>query len=61
MQASASLFFYLQAISPLYQDSPTFLHPNVVLVLIGCNVLDMFYQLDLSLLEVLFVYMVKMS
>lgn len=27
----------------------------------GCNILDMLYQLDLSLLEVLFVYIVKMS
>ena len=27
----------------------------------GCSVLDMFFQLDLSLLEVLFVYTVKMS
>ena len=43
------------------QISSTFLHPNVVWVLMGCSVLDMLYQLDLSLLEVLFVYTVKMS
>ncbi|KAL6324391.1 hypothetical protein AAG906_012995 [Vitis piasezkii] len=40
---------------------PTFLHPNVVRVLMGCSVLDMLYHLDLSLLEVVFVYTIKMS
>lgn len=43
------------------QISPAFFHPNVVRVLMGCSILDMLYRLNLSLLEVLFVYMVKMS
>ncbi|RVX14221.1 hypothetical protein CK203_011123 [Vitis vinifera] len=30
-------------------------------ILMGCNVLDTLYQLDLSLLEILFVYTIKMS
>ncbi|KAL6340307.1 hypothetical protein AAG906_040744 [Vitis piasezkii] len=30
---------------------PAFIHLNVVRVLIGCNILDMFFHLDLSLLE----------
>ena len=38
-----------------------FLHPNVIRVLMGYSVLDMLFQLDLSLLELLFVYTVKMS
>ena len=38
-----------------------FLHPNVARVLMGCNVLDMLYHLDLFLLEIIFVYIVKMS
>lgn len=38
---------------------PVFLHPNVVQVLMGCNILDMLFHLDLSLLEVLFVYTIK--
>lgn len=38
-----------------------FLHPNVIQVLMGCSVLNMLYHLDLSLLEVIFVYTVKMS
>ena len=40
---------------------PTFIHPNVILILMECSVLDALYQLDLSLLEVLFVYTNKMS
>lgn len=43
------------------QISPAFFHPNVVRVLMECNILDMLYRLNLSLLEVLFVYIVKMS
>ncbi|RVW67428.1 hypothetical protein CK203_065377, partial [Vitis vinifera] len=40
---------------------PTFLHPNVVRILMGCSILNMLYHLDLSLLEVLFIYTIKMS
>ncbi|RVW39441.1 hypothetical protein CK203_106569 [Vitis vinifera] len=43
------------------QIPSVFLHPNVVRVLMGCSVLDMLFQLDLSLLEVLFIYTVKMN
>lgn len=43
------------------QISPAFFHPNVVQVLMECSILDMLYRLNLSLLEVLFVYIVKMS
>lgn len=43
------------------QISLAFFHPNVAWVLMGCNILDMLYRLNLSLLEVLFIYMVKMS
>ena len=37
----------------------SYLHPNVIRVLMGCSVLDMLFHLDLSLLEVLFVYSIK--
>lgn len=37
----------------------TLLHLNVIWVLMGCNILDMLFHLDLSLLEVLFVYTIK--
>lgn len=42
------------------QILPVFLHPNIVQILIGCSVLDMLFQLDLSLLEVLFINIVKL-
>ena len=41
------------------QIPPALIHPNIVRVLMGCNVLDMLFNLDLSLLEVLFAYSVK--
>ena len=38
-----------------------FLYPNAVRILMGCSILNMLYHLNLSLLEVLFVYSIKMS
>ena len=38
---------------------PTYIHPNIVRVLMGCNILNMLFHLDLSLLEVLFIYTIK--
>ena len=38
---------------------PAYVHPNIVRVLMGCNILNMLFNLDLSLLEVLFVYTIK--
>lgn len=38
-----------------------FLHPNAVRVLMGYSILNMLFYLDLSLLEVLFIYTIKMS
>ena len=38
-----------------------FLHLNIVWILMGCNVLDMLFQQDFSLLEFLFIYTVKMN
>ncbi|RVW89501.1 hypothetical protein CK203_043592 [Vitis vinifera] len=39
--------------------SPAYIHPNMVRMLMGCNILSMLFNLDLSLLEVLFVYSLK--
>ena len=36
--------------------SPALVHPNVVRILIGCCVLNLLYQLNLSLVEVCFAY-----
>ena len=41
------------------QIPPAFIHPNTVRVLMGCSILNMLFNLDLSLLEVLFVYSLK--
>ena len=41
------------------QIPPAYIHPNIVRVLMGCSVLSLLYNLDLSLLEVLFVYSLK--
>ena len=41
------------------QIPSAYIHPNIVRVLMGCNILNMFFHLDLSLLEVLFVYTIK--
>ena len=41
------------------QIPPTYIHPNIVWVLMGCSILNMLFHLDLSLLEVLFVYTIK--
>lgn len=37
----------------------TYIHLNIVRVLMGCKILNMLFHLDLSLLEVLFIYTIK--
>ena len=46
-------FFHFTEIPPAY------IHPNIVRVLIGCSILSILFNLDLSLLEVLFIYSIK--
>ena len=41
------------------QIPPAFIHPNIVRVLMGCSIINMLFNLDLTLLEVLFVYSLK--
>ena len=38
---------------------PAFIHPNIVRVLMGCSIINMLFNLDLTLLEVIFVYSLK--
>ena len=40
---------------------PTFIHLNTIRVLMGYSILDMLFHPDLSLLEILFIYKIKMS
>ena len=38
---------------------PAFIHPNIIRVLMGCSIINMLYNIDLTLLEVFFVYSLK--
>ena len=41
------------------QIPSAYIHLNIVWVLMGCSILSMLFNLDLSLLEVLFIYSIK--
>ena len=40
---------------------PAFVHPNVIRILTGCCVLNLLYQLDISLVEVCFAYTLRVA
>ena len=40
---------------------PALIHPNVIWFLIGCSMLNLLYQLDISLVEVCFAYTLKLA
>ena len=40
---------------------PALIHLSVIWILIGCNVLNLLYQLDISLVEVYFIYTLKLA
>ena len=62
-QFNAGLRFPLSALFKEFlhfsQIPPIFIHPNLVRVLMGCSIINMLYSLDLTLLEVFFVYSLK--
>ncbi|RVX00792.1 hypothetical protein CK203_026528 [Vitis vinifera] len=62
-QFNAGLRFSLPALFKEFlhftQIPPAFIHPNIVRVLMECNIINMLYNLDLMLLEVFFVYSLK--
>ena len=62
-QFNAGLRFLLPALFKEFlhftQIPPAFIHPNIVRVLMGCSIINMLYNLDLTLLEVFFVYSLK--
>ena len=41
--------------------SPALIHPNVIRILTGCSVLNLLYQLDILLVEVFFIYTLKLA
>ena len=40
---------------------PALIHPNVIQILTECSVLNLLYQMDISLVEVCFIYTLKMG
>ncbi|WJZ94641.1 hypothetical protein VitviT2T_013481 [Vitis vinifera] len=62
-QFNAGLRFPLPALFKEFlhftQIPPVFIHPNIVRVLMGCSIINMLYNLDLTVLEVFFVYSLK--
>ncbi|KAL6345540.1 hypothetical protein AAG906_017265 [Vitis piasezkii] len=62
-QFNAGLRFPLPALFKEFlhfsQIPPIFIHPNIVRVLMGCSIINMLYNLDLTLLEVFFLYSLK--
>ena len=40
---------------------PALIHPNFFRILMGCSVLNIFYQLDISLVEIFFIYTLKLG
>ena len=40
---------------------PAFVHPNVIWILTGCSMLNLLYQLDISLVEICFIYTLKLG
>ena len=40
---------------------PALVHPNVFWILMGCSMLNFLYQLDISLVEICFIYTLKLG
>ena len=62
-QFNAGLLFPLPSLFKEFlhftQIPPAYIHPNMVRVLMGCSILNMLFNLDLTLLDVLFIYSIK--
>ena len=43
------------------QVPPALIHPNVIQILMGCSVLNLLYRLDISSVEICFVYTLKLG
>ena len=41
--------------------SPALIHLNVIRILVGCSVLNLLYQLDISLVDFFFIYTLKLA
>ena len=45
----------------VFRAPPVLIHLNAILILMGSNVLNLLYRLDISLVEICFVYMLKLG
>ena len=45
----------------VFRAPPTIIHSNAIQILMGCSVLNLLYQLDISLVEICFVYKLKLE
>ena len=45
----------------LFGAPPALVHPNIIRILTGCSVLNLLCQLDISLMEVFFIYTLKLA
>ena len=43
------------------EQPPTIIHPKAIRILIGCSVLNLLYRLDILLVEICFVYTLKLG
>ena len=64
-QLTAGLRFPISSLvkqSLHFSEAPlALIHPNVIQILTGCSVLNLLYQLDISLVEVCFIYTLKLG
>ena len=64
-QFVASLRFFVTSLVKQFlhftRAPPTLIHPNVFRILMGCSVLKSLYQLDISLIEICFIYTLKLG
>ena len=64
-QFTIGLYFSISSFLKLFMHfskiPPAYIHLNIIWILMGYKSLNVLYQLDLSILEILFVYTINMS
>ena len=56
-----SISYFLKLFMHFFKILPAYIYLNIIWILMGYKSLNVLYQLDLSILEILFVYTIKMS
>ena len=64
-QLTAGLCFPISSLIKQFlhfsEASPALIHPNIIRILTECSVLNLLYQLDILLVEVFFIYTLKLA